>query len=352
MAQANMILTVNGPLDPSQLGTTLMHEHVFCDLRGRLKEPEEVTKKAFYLAPFTPQDRWRLSSNALCNRDNLVLDDLSAAVTELVEFKKVGGKSLVDQTTIGLGRDPSAVRAAANLTGLNIVIGTGYYAHYSHPAEMPALSEQQLGEQMERDVREGVDGTNVRCGIIGEIGCEIPSEPELKVARGAARAQRATGAPVSIHTMFLYTGRDGGLKIAAELEKAGADLARVIFCHQDGSGSDFQYQKELLRRGINLEYDLFGFDLTFVALGKLRQWPTDTQRIQELKRLIDEGYIGQLLISHDICTKCQLRAYGGWGYAHILTTLPHSFAAAGLSQRDVQIILVENPKRLLTLHST
>jgi phosphotriesterase-related protein len=123
----------------------------------------------------------------------------------------------------------------------------------------------------------------------------------------------------------------------------------VIFCHQDGSGADVDYQRELLSRGINLEYDLFGFEMAFVAVGKLRQWPTDTQRIEELRRLIDDGYISQLFISQDICTKCQLRDYGGWGYAHILETLPSRFAVAGISHKDLEMLMVENPRRLLTL---
>ena len=99
------------------------------------------------------------------------------------------------------------------------------------------------------------------------------------------------------------------MQIAQELEAAGADLGRVIFCHQDGSGVDFAYQQELLCRGVNLEYDLFGFELAFAASGIVAQWPTDTQRIQEVKRLIDAGWIKQVLLSQDVCVKLMTRQY-------------------------------------------
>jgi phosphotriesterase-related protein len=148
--------------------------------------------------------------------------------------------------------------------------------------------------------------------------------------------------------MFLYSGREGGLRIAKELEHAGADLGRVLFCHQDGSGADFGYQEELLRLGLTLEYDVFGFDLGFVVDGVAAQWPTDTQRIQELKRLIEAGWIEQIVISQDICMKCMSRKYGGWGYAHILDALVPSFRAAGIGPKELETLMLKNPRRLLT----
>src|SRR6202007_571280 len=197
------------------------------------------------------------------------------AVSELLDFKKAGGQTLVDQTTRGLGRDPEAIRAVSNLTGLNSVAGKGYYVEFTHPADMPTRSEESLAEEMTREIVEGVGAAQIRCGIIGELGCERVAASDLKGGRAGARAQRATGAPLSVHTMFLYSGRDGGLRIATELERAGADLSRVVLCHQDGSGADFDYQQELLRLGLTLEYDVFGFEMGFVVDGVAAQWPTD-----------------------------------------------------------------------------
>ena len=342
------VQTVNGPLEPSELGITLMHEHVFCDLRARFREPAEITKRAFAHRPFETRDRWRVTANPLSNLDNLMVDNMEDAVNELLDFKKAGGRTLVDQTTRGLGRDPDAIRAVSNLTGLNIIAGTGYYVEMTHPADMPTRSEESLAEEMTREILQGVGDSGIRCGIIGELGCERVSDSELKVVRAGARAQRATGAPLSVHTMFLYSGREGGLRIAKELDHAGADLGRVVFCHQDGSGADFGYQEELLRRGLTLEYDVFGFELGFVVDGVAAQWPTDAQRIQELKRLIGAGWIEQIVISQDICMKCMTRKYGGWGYAHILDVLVPRFRAAGIGSNELETLMLKNPRRLLT----
>ena len=123
----------------------------------------------------------------------------------------------------------------------------------------------------------------------------------------------------------------------------------MVFCHQDGSGVDLEYQRDLLHRGINLEYDVVGFEVAFMANGILAQWPTDTQLIQELKRLIDDGWISQILISQDICMKSMTRKYDGWGYAHILESLRSQFAAAGITADNLARVMIDNPQRLLAL---
>ena len=223
---AGKVQTVNGLIEADQLGLTLMHEHLLCDLRVRFAEPAEITKRAFAHHPFEVRNRWRVVADIACNLDNLLLDSIEDAVAEALDFKKSGGRTLVDQTTRGLGRDPQAIRAIANLTGLNVVMGTGYYVHATHPPDMAERREEDLAEEMSREIMEGVGSTGIRCGIIGEIGCEVLTDNELKVVRAAARAQRTTGAAVSIHTMFLYTGRAAGLRIAQELEAGGAPEVR------------------------------------------------------------------------------------------------------------------------------
>ncbi|MDO8588351.1 MAG: hypothetical protein Q7T82_15085 [Armatimonadota bacterium] len=221
------VQTVGGQIHPDQLGLTLMHEHIFCDLSVRFAEPAEIRKRAFAHKPFDVRDHWRVMADPFSNLDNLVVNGMEDAVGELLHFKRAGGQTIVDQTTRGLGRNPEAVRAVARLTGLNVIIGTGYYVELTHPPDMAERSEESLTEEMTREIVEGVGSSGIRCGIIGELGCEGLSAPELKVLRAGARAQRATGAA----------------------KEAGADLSRVVFCHQDGSGIDFAYQQELLRRG-------------------------------------------------------------------------------------------------------
>lgn len=347
--RSGMVQTVNGLISPDELGLTLMHEHLLCDLSIRFKEPEESTRRAFAHQQFTTPDRWRVLADLTSNRDNLILDNVEAAAAEAMHFKRSGGRTIVDQTTRGLGRDPIAIRAISNLTGLNVVMGTGYYVDVTHPNGMELRHEQDIADEMTCEIIQGISNTGVRCGIIGEIGVEVFSDNELKVLRAAAIAQKQTGALVTVHTMYLYSGAAGGIRIADELEKAGADLSRVVFCHQDGSGEDVSYQNELLNRGVLLEYDLFGFEVAFEASGQAAQWPSDARRIQEVAALLERGWINHVLVSQDICVKFMTRAYGGWGYAHILDVVRSRMRLAGITDENMTTMMVENPKRLLPL---
>ena len=98
-----------------------------------------------------------------------------------------------------------------------------------------------------------------------------------------------------------------------------------------------------------MEYDLFGFELAFIASGIAAQWPTDNSTYPGVEALVDDGWISQILISQDICVKSMTRKYGGWGYAHILEALRPPFAPAGIRPDYLRKIMVENPRRLLPL---
>lgn len=347
--RAGKVQTVNGLIAPEDLGLTLMHEHLLCDLTVRFNAPEAIAQRAFANAPFTPADRWRVLADLTCNKDNLLLDDVAAAAAEAMHFKRSGGRTIVDQTTRGLGRDPIAVREISNLTGLNVVMGTGYYVHLTHPPDIATRSEQDIADEMVSEIFDGIGSTGVRCGIIGEIGAEVLSDGELKMLRAAALAQQKSGALVTVHTMYLYAGADDGIRVVDELEKAGADLTRVVLCHQDGSGENVPYQEALLKRGVNLEYDLWGFEVAFEASGRTAQWPSDARRIAEVKDLLERGWINQVLLSHDICVKFMLRAYGGWGYAHLLDVVRPRLRTAGIGDRHLETMMIDNPRRLLPL---
>jgi phosphotriesterase-related protein len=235
------------------------------------------------------------------------------------------------------------------VAGINVVMGTGYYIEATHPPEMANRDETELAEEMTREITDGVGDSGIRCGLIGEIGCETLSDGELKVLRAAARAQRATGALISVHTMFHYTGPEAGIRVARTLESAGANLSRVMFSHQDASGRDRDYQQEILKAGISLSYDTFGFEIPLLASGMLQIWPSDSERLEGIRWLCERGWSEQVLISQDVCVKCMLRKYGGWGFAHILEALPGIMSAAGVDRALRHTMMVENPKRLLPL---
>jgi phosphotriesterase-related protein len=211
---------------------------------------------------------------------------------------------------------------------------------------------EDLGGFLLRELTEGIDGTDIRAGMIGEIGTSDPiHEDEKKCLRAAAWAQRRTGAAIEVHmaeTDWL------GLEVLDVLEQEGANLSRVIICHMDGRDMDLDYHRAVMQRGAMIEYDFFGVRWTNDDLRDREQegrfWPpppSDHQRVGAIATLIGEGYREQILLSQDTATKAQLVTYGGWGYAHILENIVPMTRWHGITADDIEVLLQRNPQRLL-----
>jgi phosphotriesterase-related protein len=260
-----------------------------------------------------------------------------------MRYKLAGGQTIVDATSIGLARDPTGLARIARATGLHIIMGAGYYIAAAHPADMDYKTEDEIGEEITQDITVGVGQTGIRAGLVGEIGCSWPwQENEKKVVRAAARAQRETGAPLMIHP-----GRDpeAPLEIVRELDKVGANLRRTIMAHIDRTIFDMGAVFELAGTGVYVEYDLFGQESSFYPFSPI-DMPSDAQRLAQLQELVVKGYLGQILIAHDICTKTRLIRYGGHGYDHLLRNIIPRMRRKGFLDEHIHTILVENPKRL------
>lgn len=341
------VQTVLGPVDPDRLGLTITHEHLLLYARHVAKEPPEPSMRALYRAPVGLEILGRLRFGRLVNDDNCRLASVETAVAEARLFKAAGGGTIVDATSIGIGRDPAGLARIARATGLHIVMGSSYYVEETHPPEhgIGEKSEEEIAEGICRDIRDGADGTAVRAGIIGEVGCSWPlTERERKVLRASARAQRMTGAALMIHP-----GRDQAapLEIIAILDQAGADLSRTIMCHVDRTIDQADLLAELAASGCMLEYDLFGSEHSYYPWSLPVDMPNDAGRLRWLRWLMDRGHCDQILISHDICFKDKLARYGGHGYAHILENVIPLMREKNFSAEDIDSILVQNPKRLL-----
>ena len=201
-----------------------------------------------------------------------------------------------------------------------------------------------------RDVNTGVDDTTIKAGLIGEIGCSWPLHPnEKKALKAAAKAQKLTGAPLSVHP-----GRKNdiaALEIVEIVDKAGGDLSRLIICHIDGRVRTHKARVEIAKAGAYLEYDTFGWEgyvpLTLYVDAGI-DLPNDVQRIYEIMKLIDEGYLKQIIFSQDICYKSWRAKYGGRGHAHILNNAVPVMLSKGMTQKQIDTIMIDNPKRLLT----
>ena len=235
------------------------------------------------------------------------------------------------------------------MTGLNVVMGSGYYVAPSFNPELDTKTEAEITDEIVQDITAGVGGTGICSGLIGEIGCSWTLHAnEDKVLRAAARAQQKTGACLSVHP---GRNRQAPFDVIDILEQSGADLSRVIICHIDARVRDYEGRTHLLKKGCVLEYDLWGWEGHFPSYWTADGYmdlPNDTQRIHEIRRHIEEGYLNQIVMSHDICAKTRRARYGGWGYAHILNYVVPMMRQRGMTQEQIDAIIMANPRRLLT----
>ena len=127
------VQTVLGPVDPGQLGRTLTHEHIFFDGSWVETRPQSASDQAFFDKPVSQEILGRLRYRLKPNRDNGRLDDVETAIEEVGLFKQYGGGTLVEASSIGIGRDPIGLARVSNATGVNIVMGASFYVNTHHP---------------------------------------------------------------------------------------------------------------------------------------------------------------------------------------------------------------------------
>jgi phosphotriesterase-related protein len=337
--RSGKVQTVQGLVEPGVLGHVQPHEHLlvnllpppFCDAPGE---------------PIRLETLGRLRRHWTSNPENLRLDSIDDAIEEMRRYRAAGGGTLVEATCSDIGRDPKALQQISRETGVHIVMGSGYYEAVYHPPELESLAEEAIAERVERDLLEGVDGSGVRSGIIGEIGLGHPIKSgEEKVLRAAVAAQRETGAAVLIHPPRDPNGPREALRIVSE---AGGDLDRVIMSHIDRTLFDLAPMRELAASGCYLEFDLFGQESSFYPIAPI-DMPNDATRISYLHALIEAGFGDRLLVSQDICTKIHLTRYGGEGYTHILENVIPMMDRAGIGKEEIRLLCVENPARVLAI---
>ena len=185
------VQTVLGPVSPEKLGVTLTHEHLLWDLSVLFTPEDRATAKAFFRKPVSLETVGRTRHYAMPNADNLRLLDVSTAIDEVNLYKQYGGDTLVDATSIGLSRDPAGLARISRATGVKIVMGSSYYVAATHPADMDARSEAEITRGIVEDVTDGASATDVKSGVIGEIGCTWPlTDNERKVLRAAGCGHR------------------------------------------------------------------------------------------------------------------------------------------------------------------
>ena len=336
------VQTVLGEMSTADLGITLMHEHLLLDASPWHHPPTGASRMALRDRPLTLEILGELRMDPFVNLDNLKLYDLDEAVSEAGQFADLGGRSIVEPTNRGIGRDPAGLAAVARRTGLNVVMGSGYYLEPSHPANVRAMSSEDVAVEIEQDLLEGVDGSGVRAGLIGEIGVSAQfTAEEEKVLRGAARAQKRTSVPLMVHLPGWERLAHRVLDVVGE---EGVDPRHVVLCHMNPSQHDHDYQFGLAERGAFLEYDMISMD--FYYADQQAQCPADHENARAIKHLIDQGYGAQVLLSQDVFLRMMLTRYGGFGYGYVLRHFVPRLKRLGVTTEQIHGLLVDNPRRV------
>lgn len=295
-----------GPIAPENLGTTYVHEHLL-----------------------TRPPLWRIKEDP-----DYVLDSIDRMLEELRLFQAAGGRTLVDCTAIDYGRNARDFLELARRTDVQLLALTGFNRG-DYDRSFQEASVDQLAERMIQDVLEGMDGTAAKAGLI-KFGTSynVVLPVEERFIKAAAKAQRATGAPVITHT----TRGTMGLEQIDLFEQAGGDVTRVALSHLD-QNLDFWYLRKIAARGASILFD---------GPSKTKYGP-DEARVVMLKRLVDAGFEDQLLISGDMGRRSYLKAYGGGpGFEYLLKQFVPRLHEDGFPKALTDKFFVTNPARYLT----
>ncbi len=332
-----MIETVLGPIEAASLGAASMHDHLLIDARilhaparEPLPEDPRVTLENLGFV------RW----NLLALEDNLVLDDAALAASELARAFAEGQRAVVDPTCWGLGAAYERLPEISRASGLHVVAGCGVYLDRPHPASVAALDEGALADEFLRALTVSLPGVSFRAGLLGLIGTSEPiTAGERKALRAAGRAAGATGAAVLVR---LDPAARHGQWVLDELASVGCPPAQVIF----GNVDEFMepaYLVALAGAGATLEV-CFGNEAYYRdGYGD----PPDGVRLAGMEQLLGEGLAAQLVLGNSVWTKSQLRAFGGMGYEHLLRRIVPALRKRGAGDAQLDLMLVDNPRRLL-----
>ena len=342
------IQTLKGLKDLSQYHRICPHEHLILDMTHEAVAPKTQEETELFYGEVTMERLGILRRNPYIVRDNLILDSAEDAAKEIKFLGKHKVDLFLDLTpSVGLGRDIKKLQYISENTDIDIVCGTGFFVHDALDEKTASLNRDQMAEIMLREINEGIEGTNLRAGVIGEVGVSekiYPIERESLLA--TAMVYEKTGLPIYLHT---YPWSRAGLEAAELLIEKGVDSKSICVCHIDVT-FDYEYLIDLLDLGVYIEFDNFSKEFYFPPQdGAFAGGPfaTDVERVRMLKKLIADGYGKQVLVAVDLCLKASLRKYGGWGYDHIFENIIPMMQQEGFSPEEITQIVDRNPLNFL-----
>ena len=270
---------------------------------------------------------------------------LEDSLPELEDFARAGGFCLVDLTPMGMGRDPDALVRASEEAGVHVVMGTGIYHETHHPEAIAGLTDEGIAEILIREVTEGVEGSDVRAGIIGEQGTFTGpmTEREAVVFRASAIAAVETGVAVTTHT---HLGRNALDQIDV-LVSQGLAPDRIVIGHLDDGEPDLDLIREIIARGAWAQFDDIGYEYYTERL-KI-QMTTDVVRARKLAQLAEEGVTGQVILASDFGMQRHLQARGGPGLVVLADGFRRTALGEGVPVEVLDQCMITNPATILTM---
>jgi phosphotriesterase-related protein len=314
---------VGGVVESSKLGRTLMHEHIF------IRTPDL-------------QEAWP-GFMGFADEDAVVAD----AHEKLKAIKASGIDTIVDMTVPGLGRQVKRVAKAVEGTGLNVIVVTGYYTYTDLPFPMKYNGPGRffntdpddafLVDLFVRDIEEGIEGTDIKAGVVKCCTDEPGVTPDIeRLIRAVAKAHLRTDAPIMTHT---HAKSRRGLDQQRILREEGVDLSRVLIGHSNET-NDLDYLTEMMEAGSYL-----GFD----RCGLMVDQPLADQQ-ETLIELCKRGYHSQIVLSQD--RHCYsdwfpedgvLAMLPDWTHGFVQQSLIPALLENGVSQDQVDQMMIKNP---------
>ena len=249
-----------------------------------------------------------------------------------------GIRTIVDLTTVDLGRDIGLIRDVARRSRVHVIVATGVW--WMPQRYFSGHGVDAVAELFVRDITQGIGESGVKAAIIKCATDTAGVTPVIEnVLRASARAQKATGVPISTHTWA--AGRTGEAQQAIFAQE-GVDLRRVIIGHS-GDSEDLGYLRGLMDRGSTIGMDRFG----------LEHFLPTSKRVEVIARLCAEGYAGRMVLSHDancwsdlVSEDDKRRTRPHWHYTHISDDILPALRAAGVTTDQIEQMLVGNPRAM------
>lgn len=304
--------TVLGAVDTADLGFTLMHEHIM-------------------------SVNWpmRQAYSDWVDRETVI----NEAVSSLLSAKEKGVESIVDVTPINLGRDINIIREVSERAEIHIVAATGFY--WFEEGWLEGWETDRIVGTLIKDIQKGIQGTDSKAGIIkaatGEIGVTKYNE---KILRIAARLHNASGIPITTHTSATHRVGQGQLEV---FKQEGVNLHKVVVGHC-GDTDDIEYLESLLSQGCYIGMDRFGLDMLL----------SKEKRINTVSELCRRGWAGQIVLSQDYNSFIDwfpkegiIKHVPDWSYSYISEQIIPALRETGVSQTQIDSIIIENPATIL-----